>query len=73
MSFLRRISPSDLPDLRRDPCDVQTLREAEAIVDSVREGGAAALRDWAIRLGDLSDPDAPLILGPATEAWQTST
>ena len=71
MNVLRRIAASELPDLRRDPCDPQTLREAGAIVDSVREGGADALRRWGTQLGDLSEPDAPLLLGPEAleAAW----
>ena len=73
MNYLRRITASDLPDLRRDPCDPTTLREAQAIVDSVREGGADALRDWGARLGDLPEAGAPLIFGPdALEAaWRS--
>jgi len=54
---------ADLPALRRDPVDPKTLAEAAAIVQDVRTRGADAVREHAIRLGDLQE-GAPLCLGP---------
>ena len=71
MTRLRRLPASAVPDLRRDPVDPETLAQAGRIVDAVRAGGADALRAWSVELGDLPDPGAPLVLGPAAleAAW----
>lgn len=60
---LRRVGPDEVPDLRRDPVDAETLQQAAAIVADVRRRGAAAVREHGERLGDIT-PDAPLVLGP---------
>ncbi len=65
MSPLRRIEPSELPSLRRDPVDPETLAGAAAIVADVRDGGVEALRRYGIQFGDLPSADAPVMLGPA--------
>lgn len=71
MTRLRLLSAEAVPTLRRDAVDAETLRDAGAIVEAVRTGGEAALRDWSVRLGDLSTLDAPLVLGPGdlASAW----
>ncbi len=57
--------PADaVPALRRDPVDALTQAAAAAIVEDVRARGEAALREQALRLGDIGDRDAPLVLGP---------
>lgn len=60
---LRALSPNELPTLRRRAVDADTLTAAARIVESVRAGGAPALRHHAEALGDLQ-PGAPLVLGP---------
>lgn len=57
----RRLTVAELPDLRRDAVDASTLAGTRVIVDAVRDGGDAALRDYAERFGDLA-PGAPLIV-----------
>lgn len=65
---LRRLTPDQVPALRRDPVDASTLDAARAIVDDVRDNGLDALRAHAERLGDLT-PDAPLVIErPALQA-----
>ncbi len=51
--MLKRKTPDELPDLRRDPVDAETLAAAGAIVADVRRGGERGLRRHAERLGDL--------------------
>ncbi len=63
MSF-RRLTIAELPDLRRDPVDAQTLAEAGAIVDAVRDGGEAALRAQAERFSDIAPGAAMVISKP---------
>ena len=60
MSRLRRADPSTIPSVRR-PVDLETIREAAAIVEDVRSGGERALRIHAERLRDL-EPGGELIL-----------
>lgn len=60
-TLLRRVSPAQIARQSREPVDAATLAEAAAIVDDVRLRGEIALRDHAIRLGDLRN-DAPLIV-----------
>ncbi len=55
-----RLSPSEVPALRRDPVDAETLVAAAAIVQDVRQRGEPALREHAERLGDVA-PGAPLV------------
>ncbi|MFN3199740.1 MAG: histidinol dehydrogenase [Bradymonadia bacterium] len=60
---LRRLSPRQVPQLRRDPVDGPTLSKAREIVDTVRAEGLSALQDYAQRYGDWS-PGDPLWFGP---------
>lgn len=57
---LRVLEAHELPALRRDPVDAETLERARELIEEVRAGGEAALRRAAERLGDLS-PGAPLV------------
>ena len=72
MSYLRRISSDAVPTLRRDAVDAETLERAGSIVDDVRARGEEGLRDWSVRLGDLPDASAPVVLGPdaLAAAWK---
>ena len=62
MTVLKRLSPEQVPELRRDPVDAATLEAASVIVAGVREGGEAGLRAAAERFGDVA-PGGPLVLG----------
>lgn len=64
MPLLNEIAVQDLPALRREAVDAQTLERAAGIVDSVRQEGEPALRRWALELGDVPAADAPLVVGP---------
>ena len=54
-------SVPELARRRRDPVSKQALADAAPIVDAVRTGGEAALREYAERFGDVQ-PGAPLFL-----------
>jgi len=58
----RRLGTADLPNLRRDAVDAATLEGARVIVEAVRSGGEAALRDYAERFGDVAE-GGPLVIG----------
>jgi phosphoribosyl-ATP pyrophosphohydrolase/phosphoribosyl-AMP cyclohydrolase/histidinol dehydrogenase len=58
--LLRRLSEAELPASHRDPVDAKTLEAARAIVDDVRLRGETALREHAVRLGDLAEGE-PLV------------
>lgn len=60
--MMRRITSDQVPALRRDPVDDDTLTAARRIVADVQMRGEVALREHAERLGDLS-AGAPLIIG----------
>lgn len=60
MTRLRRVRAEDVAQLHHDPIDAQTLETAAKIVESVRIGGEAALREHAVRFGDLREGE-PLI------------
>lgn len=53
---LRRVALAELPSLARsDPTDATTLAQAREIVEQVREGGEAALRELAVKFGDVGE------------------
>jgi phosphoribosyl-ATP pyrophosphohydrolase/phosphoribosyl-AMP cyclohydrolase/histidinol dehydrogenase len=56
--LLPRRSLADLARGRRDAVSTQALAEAAPIVDAVRAGGEAALREYAERFGDLRPGEA---------------
>jgi phosphoribosyl-ATP pyrophosphohydrolase/phosphoribosyl-AMP cyclohydrolase/histidinol dehydrogenase len=59
--LLRTLAPAEVPSLRRNPIDRQTLIAAGEIVDQVESGGEPALRSIAERLGDRL-PAEPLVI-----------
>eukprot|EP00047_Mylnosiga_fluctuans_P001864 m.222201 g.222201 ORF g.222201 m.222201 type:complete len:1332 (-) comp10729_c0_seq1:65-4060(-) len=61
---LRRIAPDAVPALHRDPVDPSARSIAESILMDVRDYGEAALRNHALRLGDIKDGEQ-LVLAPA--------
>jgi phosphoribosyl-ATP pyrophosphohydrolase/phosphoribosyl-AMP cyclohydrolase/histidinol dehydrogenase len=65
---LRRITPEDLPALRRDAVDTDTLSIASSIVEDVRARGEVALREHATSLGDLPDGASLVIERPYLNA-----
>lgn len=62
MSLLRVFTAAEVPALRRQAVDAETLAGAARIVESVRTRGEAALREHAERFDGLA-PGAPLLLG----------
>jgi histidinol dehydrogenase len=62
--LLKVLAASEVPELRRSPVEASTLEQAALIVNDVRARGEAALREHALRLGDLQEGD-PMYLGPS--------
>ncbi len=60
--MLRIITPEQLPSLRRDVVDANTLAAAARIVQDVQDRGEAAVIEHAQRLGDRK-PGEPLVYG----------
>jgi phosphoribosyl-ATP pyrophosphohydrolase/phosphoribosyl-AMP cyclohydrolase/histidinol dehydrogenase len=58
---MKRISIDELPSLRRDPVDAETLSGAATIVGDVRSGGDAKLREYAEKFGDVEE-GRPLVI-----------
>uniref|UniRef100_A0A7S3B8R2 Histidinol dehydrogenase n=1 Tax=Haptolina ericina TaxID=156174 RepID=A0A7S3B8R2_9EUKA len=58
--LLKRIKAEDVPGVRRNPVDKKARAIAEPIVEAVRLGGEAALRQYAEQFGELA-PGASLI------------
>jgi phosphoribosyl-ATP pyrophosphohydrolase/phosphoribosyl-AMP cyclohydrolase/histidinol dehydrogenase len=50
---LKLIAADDIPHLRRDAVDADTLHEAGKIVEDVRERGEKAMYEHGVRLGDV--------------------
>jgi phosphoribosyl-ATP pyrophosphohydrolase/phosphoribosyl-AMP cyclohydrolase/histidinol dehydrogenase len=61
MVLLKTIAPDNLPSIRQDPVDEETLNAAQMIVNDVQKRGEIALREHAERLGDMA-PGGPLVL-----------
>lgn len=59
--MLRRVQAQEVPDLRRDPVDAQTLEQAAQLIEQVRMGGDGALRQLATRFGDIAE-GAPMVV-----------
>lgn len=72
-TLLRVIEPGEVARLRRNPVDRRTLLDAGAIVDEVQEGGEAALRAVAERLGDRRPGEAMVIGRDELEAALVAT
>jgi len=60
---LRRLSPDQVPELRRDPVDDGTLGQAAAIVEDVRLRGYDAMIEHACRIGDMKTGDPVVFAG----------
>lgn len=58
--LLRIIHPNELPAVRRSAVDPAVLAEAARIVEDVRLRGEAAVREHAVRLGDICEHE-PLV------------
>lgn len=58
--LLRTLGPDEVPALRHDPVDAETLAGAGRIVDAVRVGGEAAVRRFGERFGDV-EPGGRLV------------
>jgi phosphoribosyl-ATP pyrophosphohydrolase/phosphoribosyl-AMP cyclohydrolase/histidinol dehydrogenase len=55
---LRRVTAQEAAGWRRTAVDEATLGQAAQIVAAVRSGGEAALREYALRFGDLPEGEA---------------
>jgi len=66
--LLRTVRPSEVPSLRRQAVDADTLAAAGRIVQAVRRDGVAAVRAWGETLGDLQAGDPLVIEAPALRA-----
>jgi phosphoribosyl-ATP pyrophosphohydrolase/phosphoribosyl-AMP cyclohydrolase/histidinol dehydrogenase len=60
--LLRRVTPADLAGRPTISVDAQMISEVSSIVEEVRVEGEQALRDHAVRLGDL-EPGRPIVIG----------
>lgn len=56
---MRRVEPAAVSDLLRKPVDNETVSAAAEIVEDVRRRGETAVRDHAVRFGDMG-PDQSL-------------
>jgi phosphoribosyl-ATP pyrophosphohydrolase/phosphoribosyl-AMP cyclohydrolase/histidinol dehydrogenase len=62
MPLLKRIRLEDLPEARSRARDPEAEETAARIVGDVSDRGEAAVRDWAVKLGELKAGD-PLTIG----------
>lgn len=62
---LKQISPQEVASFAYDPVDARALVDAQTIVQDVRAQGEPALRKHALRLGDIADEAAPLVISKA--------
>ncbi len=62
--YLKRITPDQVPAVRRDPVEPKARATAEPIVDAVRTQGMSALRRYATQFGELADDNQPIIIRP---------
>lgn len=60
MTQLRQVQAKDIPSVRREPIDPQTLADAAELLAQVQSGGDRAVRTLGERFGDLSSTD-PMI------------
>jgi len=61
VTVLRRRQAMEVIDNPRRPVDEGAYSEAAVIVEAIREGGEAALRDHALRFGEINKADDPLV------------
>jgi len=55
--YLKLRDANEIAAIRRDPIDAKACPVAKAIVDDVRARGEAALREYAVKFGEISDGD----------------
>jgi len=69
---LRRVPYESIQQLAPDPVDPKARAIAEPIVEAIKARGEEALREWAVKLGDIKEGE-PLIVGkPALKAaWDS--
>lgn len=60
--LLRRVPPSDASGVAPGALDDQAMADAVGIVEAVRHGGEEALREHAVRLGDI-EVDQQVVIG----------
>ena len=60
--LLRRVPPSEVSGFAPGALDGQVTADAVQIVEAVRNRGEEALRDQAVRLGDI-EPDQQIVIG----------
>ena len=53
-TLLKRLKPSDIPAIRRDPVDPKARLVAEPIVEAVKLEGEAAVRRYAEQFGEIA-------------------
>lgn len=58
---LKKVDPSNLPPLQREPLDSKALLAAAEIVESVKTGGVEALLKYGIKFGDLKEGEPYLL------------
>ncbi|CEG41480.1 histidinol dehydrogenase [Plasmopara halstedii] len=61
-SLLKQIEPVDVASFAYDPVDASALKDATIIVNDVRVNGEKALKQHAVRLGDIPSVDTPLLV-----------
>lgn len=61
-SPLKQITPDQVASFAYDPVDARALVDARTIVDDVRANGLPALRQHAVRLGDIADVEQPILI-----------
>lgn len=59
---LTQITPDQVASFAYDPVDARALADARTIVDDVRSNGIDALRQHAVRLGDIAALDQPVLI-----------
>lgn len=59
--YLKPRGAEEISAMRRDPIDAEACSIAKSIVDDVRARGEAALREYAIKFGEISDGDGLFI------------
>lgn len=60
--LLTQITPDQVASFAYDPVDARALVDARTIVDDVRTNGINALRQHAVRLGDIAALDQPVVI-----------
>lgn len=72
-SPLKQIAPTDVASFAYEPVDALALQDATLIVNDVRTKGEKALKQHAVRLGDIPSIDTPLLVSQSELAKAFST